>query len=265
MEQLKPSEVLELKNYINRFNNYDYQYFKSINPELSLMFLLASDYYYCEGIANETFTTKNNDYLKEGTKFLDAAQSLIGTIPVVGTVMDCLKSFGLDFSAFTGIDRSSNAKQRMVEWNINQFKDYNILVDADKIKLGLELSFNGMKQKNNILNQKVIDARPKCSSPTPQCSKEHERYVLRTELHKKTQERLLEFTIWYLNGTKQGLIDFNSKVLSGGALWSNLGETVGGLYENENNSNNNTTSGTKTENKKSVGVLGLLGLLMLGK
>ena len=103
----------------------------------------------------------------------------IGTsavLPPVGAVLEVINLLGFDLSAIGNIGDSATARRRLIEW-----RDFMINGYANNSEYSVV--FNNALQNLNYL----INARPKCMSPSPGCSKEHAQYIIRANMVKESQ------------------------------------------------------------------------------
>lgn len=201
--------MLTRQKFIEILNNVDWGKVDNDFPGISFLLRCSEDYGYVEQIAQGKITSANDIRLKTAGELI---QKGIEFVPVVGDILSMIASIGgIDLSAFKSISDSGTARQRLFEWV--QFINQNYSGQKNNLP-----PLNQMNLRFVKAVQLLINARPKCLSPTENCNIEHARYIVRTSLVKESQQAIyniyynycqndFDFSTWLLNQTKSSQIN----------------------------------------------------------
>lgn len=172
--------------FIKRIENVDWGFFDKDLPAIAFLLRCSEDYGYIEQIAQGKINSENDARMKVAGQIIKKG---IEFVPIVGDILTMIAEIGgVDFGAFGSISDSGIARQRLFEWiayiNNNYTKNKFGVIDLPKL--------NKRFVKASSL---LINARPKCMSPTSGCSKEHQQYIARTSLLKESQQAI--YDIYY--------------------------------------------------------------------
>lgn len=222
--------MLTRNQFILKIKNVDWGFFDKDYPGIAFLLRCSEDYGYVEQIADGKITAANDARMKVAGELIKKG---IEFIPVVGDLLTMIADFaGVDLGALGSISDSGTARQRLMEWIswINQKYTKNQFGAPDILE---------MNQRFVNATQLLVNARPKCGSPTANCSKEHQKYIARTSLLKESQQAIYDIYYNYCvddNTFKQWLL---------------------GLGGNQGGGNVTTTQSSK------AGLLALVGLGLL--
>ena len=199
---------------------------------LAYIMRLSHDYGFAEQVAQNKVS--DNQAIKQ---IQTMASIVTGTaVPPVGAVLEALNLLGFDLSAIGNIGESATARRRLIEW-----RDYMINGYANNSEYSVMFN-NALKNLNYLIN-----ARPKCMSPSPGCSKEHAQYLIRANLVKESQAHDF-YMLDHILDSDEHYIPFIKSLTS-----SNTGGSGGGVGGG---------SGGSTQQPKTAGI-GALALLSL--
>ena len=155
------------------YTNADWGWLKDKGLDgLAYITRLAVDYGFAEQVAQGK--VKDTKSLKEIQTM--AAVAAGAAFPPAGAVLEVINLLGLDLSAIGNIGDSATARRRLIEW-----RDYMINGYANNGEYSVMFN-HALKNLNYLIN-----ARPKCMSPSPDCSKDHAQYLIRANLVKEAQ------------------------------------------------------------------------------
>ena len=155
------------------YTNADWSWLKDKGLDgLAYITRLAVDYGFAEQVAQNK--VKDNESIRQIQTM--AAVAAGAAFPPAGAVLEVINLLGLDLSAIGNIGDSATARRRLIEW-----RDYMINGYANNSEYSVMFN-HALKNLNYLIN-----ARPKCMSPSPDCSKEHAQYLIRANLVKESQ------------------------------------------------------------------------------
>ena len=216
------------------YTNADWGWLKDKGLDgLSYITRLAVDYGFAEQVAQNKVS--DNQAIKQ---IQTMASIVTGTaVPPVGAVLEALNLLGFDLSAIGNIGESATARRRLIEW-----RDFMINGYANNSEYSVV--FNNALQNLNYL----INARPKCMSPSPGCSKEHAQYIIRANLVKESQAHDF-YMLDHILDSDEHYMPFIKSLTS--STTSGSGGGVGG------------SGSTQQPKKAGIGALALLSLPFL--
>jgi hypothetical protein len=212
--------MLTRQKFIEKINNVDWGFFDNDYPSIAFLLRCCEDYYYVEQLAQGKINSQNDARVKAAAELIKKG---IEFIPIVGDIFTMIAEIGgIDLGAFGSISDSVIAANRLGEW-INYIANNYTQLNNNLPPL------NQMNQRFINATSKLIKARPKCLSPTPNCSREHQQYIARTSLLKESQYAIYDiyynycqsdynFNRWLIEFTKQ---NNNSSSGIGGMKMSN--------------------------------------------
>ncbi len=222
--------------FITMINNIDWGKSDDNNlPAISFLLRCSEDYGYVESIAQGKITTANDIRMKTAGELIKKG---IEFIPVIGDLFSMISNIsGIDLTAFKSISDSGTARQRLIEW-IN-FMNQNYTNTKNNLP-----PLTDMNQRFAKATMLLINARPKCISPTENCNLEHARYIVRTSLLKESQQAIYDIYYTYC----QSDFTFNT--------WLTGLKTSGGTTNNTN---------TQKSTSSALPLLLIAGLLLSKK
>lgn len=172
--------------FIKRIESIDWIYFEKELPAISFLLRCTVDYYYIEQIAQGKINVENDARMKAASQIIKQG---VEFIPLVGDILSMIAEIGgIDLGAFTSISDSGLARKRLNEWIVYIYNNYS------KNRYDIQ-DLHNLNKTFMEATKRLIYARPKCMSPTGNCSKEHQYYITRTSLLKESQQAI--YDIYY--------------------------------------------------------------------
>lgn len=177
--------MITRQKFIEILNNIQWGYLDEY-PAIAFLLRCTEDYGYVEQIADGKITSANDIRMKAAAEVIKKG---IEFIPVVGDILTMISDLaGVDLTAFKSISDSGTARQRLFEWI--QWINNNYTSERGGLPPLTQMNLRFVKA-----TQLLINARPKCMSPTEGCNKEHAKYIVRTSLLKEAQQNI--YAIYY--------------------------------------------------------------------
>lgn len=178
--------MLTRQKFIERINKIEWGFFDKDLPAIAFLLRCSEDYGYIEQIAQGKINSDNDARMKVAGQIIKKG---IEFVPIVGDILTMIAEIGgVDFGAFGSISDSGIARQRLFEW-IKYIND-NYSTTKNNLPPLTEMNKRFVQATSLLIN-----ARPKCLSPTSGCSKEHQQYIARTSLLKESQQAI--YSIYY--------------------------------------------------------------------
>jgi len=172
--------------FIKRIENIDWGFFDKDYPAIAFLLRCSEDYGYVEQIAQGKINAENDARMKLAGQIIKKG---VEFIPIVGDILSMISEIGgIDLAAFGSISDSGLARKRLMEWVTYIKQNYT------SNKLGM-LDLPKLNERFAKATFLLINARPKCVSPTANCSREHQQYIARTSLLKESQAAI--YDIYY--------------------------------------------------------------------